>query len=1161
MQERAPALQIVRVGGAPEGLDARLVSDWARRQGTTVVFVARDSRRVAELRSSLAFYDHSLQILEFPAWDSKPFERVSPRPDILSARLAMMTQLATALPKVPTVVLTTVQAAMQRLPPGRAIRESRFSARLGQRINRQGLIGFFGRTGYVRCERVTEPGEFAVRGELIDVFPAGVESPLRLSFFGDVLDSIRLFDVETQLTVSRTEHVDLYSIAEFTLDDDSIRRFRENYRAEFGSPGVDNPLYNAISEGIRLQGSDNYLPFFHDRLETLLDYLPGCTAVFDKGVDAAVTGLYETIEGQYEDRAEWHVVGARNPFPPCRPELLFLDLDALYAALGKRKLYKLETGRIPPGPGIIDAGGRPGQDFAVERGQQTETLMALLAAFVEQKRTNFQIIFACWSEGSRERLELLLGDEGVESIRKIENAKDLREDWSGVGMAVWQLERGFRTAGQWVVSQQDVFGKRFVKVAPKRRDPSAYLDELHTYSPGDLVVHANHGLGRYDGLETVTVSSAPHECMALTYAGGDRLYVPVENIDLVSRYSQGDGKLDRLGSTAWQHRKAKAKEHILAMAENLMNVAAARSLRTGNRMVTDQHSYESFVIRFQYEETEDQQAAIDDVLADMSTGQPMDRLICGDVGFGKTEVAMRAAFVAALDGWQVALVAPTTLLARQHYATFRDRFRGFPVKIAQLSRLTSQSKARQIRDELRKGRIEIVIGTHAVLSKQTKFSRLGLVIIDEEQSFGVKQKEWLKEVRTEVHVLSMTATPIPRTIQMAISGVRDMSVINTPPTDRIPIRTYVMEFDPATIREALIREHYRGGQSFFVVPRIRDLEAVETFLTERVPEVSYTVGHGRLGGAVLDRRTNDFYSGKYDVLLSTNIVAAGLDIPTANTMVVYCAERFGLSQLYQIRGRVGRSAVQGFAFITYLPKTRLTETAEKRLRVLNKLDTLGVGLSVASHDLDIRGAGNLLGVAQSGRIPEVGIELYQKFLVDAVRRLKEGISGEEFPAEDDWSPKISLGTPVMIPESYIEDLGMRLSIYRKMSNLQKRVELESYAAELTDRFGSLPTEVRILFRLMRIKQLCRIARISRLDGGKNGATIEFHNGGFINTRGLVGFVAAESGRARFRGEKLIIQRDWTKENSRIRGAHEIALALARIARQGAVASPNFRSSN
>ncbi|MFT6453122.1 MAG: transcription-repair coupling factor (superfamily II helicase), partial [Halocynthiibacter sp.] len=730
----------------------------------------------------------------------------------------------------------------------------------------------------------------------------------------------------------------------------------------------------------------------------------------------------------------------------------------------------------------------------------------------------------------------------------ITDARDIPEGKGGVYLAIWPLEHGFEARDLTVISEQDVLGDRLIRRPGRKKRAENFLTEAQSLTPGDLIVHVDHGVGVYRGLEVVEAIGARHECILLEYAGGDRLYLPVENIELLSRFGHDEGLLDRLGGGAWQAKKAKLKERIRDVAERLIRIAAERHLRKAPIISPPDGMWDAFCARFPYQETEDQMKAIEDVLDDLEAGIPMDRLVCGDVGFGKTEVAMRAAFVAAMGGMQVAMIAPTTLLARQHFNSFAERFRGFPINVRPLSRFVGTRDAAKTREGLLSGEIDIVVGTHALLAKQVKFKNLGLLIVDEEQRFGVNHKERLKQMRSDIHVLTLSATPIPRTLQMSLTGVRDLSIIGTPPVDRLSIRTYVSEFDTVMLREALLREHYRGGQSFFVVPRIADIPEIEDFLRDQMPELSVVVAHGQMAAGELDDRMNAFYDGKFDVLLATTIIESGIDIPTANTMIIHRADMYGLSQLYQIRGRVGRSKARAYAYLTTKPRNKLTATAEKRLRVLGSLDTLGAGFTLASQDLDIRGAGNLVGEEQSGHVREVGYELYQAMLEEAIAKIKSGeAEGLDDLDQGAWAPQINLGVSVLIPEAYVPDLDVRLGLYRRLSGLHSKVELEGFAAELIDRFGKLPKEVNTLLLIVRIKEMCKRAGIAKLDGGPRGATIQFHNDKFANPGGLVQFVQAQKGQAKVKNNKIVVIRDWEKTSNKIKGAFEIAKDLAKFA--------------
>jgi transcription-repair coupling factor (superfamily II helicase) len=694
-----------------------------------------------------------------------------------------------------------------------------------------------------------------------------------------------------------------------------------------------------------------------------------------------------------------------------------------------------------------------------------------------------------------------------------------------------------------------MLGDRLVRRAKRKKSTDAFLNELATLSLGDLVVHADHGIGRYEGLTQIPVQKAPHDCVALSYAGGDKLYVPVENLEVLSRYgsSEEGASLDKLGGEAWQRRKSKMKERIREIAGELIATAARRAVRPGEVLEPDQGGYPAFVDRFPYEETDDQDRAIGDVLDDLSAGKPMDRLIVGDVGFGKTEVALRAAFVAAMAGMQVAVVCPTTLLARQHHRNFVERFQGFPINIGRLSRLVPAAEAKATKEGLAEGTIDIIIGTHAILSKTVDFKRLGLVVVDEEQRFGVTHKERLKALKADVHVLTLTATPIPRTLQMAMSGLRELSVIQTPPVDRLAVRTYVMPWDPVVLREALLREHYRGGQAYFVTPRIADLPDIEKFLREDVPEITYVVAHGQMAPTEVEERMSAFYDRKYDLLVSTTIIESGLDIPSANTLIVNRADKFGLAQLYQIRGRVGRAKTRAYAYMTTPPERQMTETATKRLKVLSDLESLGAGFQLASHDLDIRGAGNMLGDEQSGHIKEVGFELYQSMLEEAILDAKSGGLKEELRPKD-LSPQINVDAPIMIPEDFVPDLDLRMGLYRRLNEVEDADGIESFAAELIDRFGKLPDATENLLRLIETKLNAKKACVAKLDLGPKGALVSFHNDQFPNVPGLLAYVERLDGTARLRPDmKLVVTREWNNPRARLNAALQISRGLAKAA--------------
>jgi transcription-repair coupling factor (superfamily II helicase) len=1130
------------MSGAPEGFDATILRKEAQQGG--VIHVARDAHRLHAMRAALEFFAPELPVFQFPSWDCLPFDRVSPNADISAQRMSSLASFLTQMPSS-YVVLTTLSAASQRVPARATVESAVFRASVHSRVDEQALRTFLVRMGFTQAPNVMEPGDYSIRGGIIDIFPPGLTEPIRLDFFGDTLDGIRQFDPASQRTVKSLEMVELSPVSEVILDEASIRRFRQNYRIEFGAAGTDDPLYEAVSAGRKHQGMEHWLPFFYERMDTIFDYLPDVTVVLDDQSTAARLARWDTIADQYDARRTAFSQKGRldTVYKPAPAELLYLNDAAWQEALAEQRQVALSVLPQPTGVNVLDAGARLGRNFAPERQNEALSLFDAVSDHIKKKRAAKPVVITAYSTGARERLSGLLQDEGHGELIEIHNIKGLRG--AGTYLTVSRLDYGFETEDLLVITEQDILGDRLVRSTKKRKRTDNFLTETQSLSPGDLVVHVDHGVGRFKALEIISAAGADHECLLLEYAEGSKLYLPVENIELLSRYGHDEGLLDRLGGGAWQAKKARLKERIREVAEKLIRVAAERELRKAPLVDPPLGMWDSFCARFPYQETDDQLNAISDVIVDLGTGRPMDRLICGDVGFGKTEVAMRAAFVAAYSGLQVAVIAPTTLLARQHAKSFAERFRGFPLEIRQLSRFVSAKQAHETREGLARGTVDIVIGTHAVLSDQVRFQNLGLLVIDEEQRFGVGHKEKLKRLRSDVHVLTLTATPIPRTLQLSLTGVRDLSIIGTPPIDRLAIRTYVSEFDTITLREALLREHYRGGQSFFVVPRIEDIPDMEAFLHEHVPEVSVVVGHGQMPAGELDDKMNAFYDGKYDVLLATTIVESGLDIPTANTMIIYRADMFGLSQLYQIRGRVGRSKTRAFAYLTTKPRTKLTPTAEKRLRVLGSLDSLGAGFTLASQDLDIRGAGNLLGEEQSGQMRDVGYELYQQMLEDAIAKIRSGETEANLD-NDRWAPQINLGVSVLIPSTYVPDLDVRLGLYRRLSSLATKVELEGFAAELIDRFGPLPKEVNTLMLIVRIKGMCRKAGIAKLDGGPKGATIQFHNDKFASPSGLVAFLEDQRGLAKIRNNKVVVRHDWGRTSDKIKGAFGIAKDLAAL---------------
>jgi transcription-repair coupling factor (superfamily II helicase) len=1146
----------------PDGMDAFILAELAR-EGRPVAYVVSDGQRLQNLEQTLSFTAPEIPVLSLPAWDCLPYDRVSPSADVSARRLTAISGLI-ALQQKPhaAIVLVTVNAMLQKLVPSDVIENLAFSARPGNQVRMDDIAARLERNGFDRVATVREVGEFAVRGGILDVFVPGSEEPVRLDFFGDTLESIRSFDPASQRSIGQVRSLDLNPMSEVTLTPETISRFRKNYLSLFGASTRDDALYAAVSEGRRYAGMEHWLPMFYDRLDTVFDYLKGFRLVTDHTVREAAEERSKLIRDYYEARLNSATPGKGHlaqgtPYKPVPPEHLYLG-----AAEFGRGLDAYDPIRITPfaeAEGgsrlVVEIDARPTPRWAKsassEQSEETNRINVFGQAvnyIAEKRASGAKVVVSGWSEGSLDRLLQVLAEHGLEKLVPVASLKDVDKLKKGeAGTAVLSLEGGFEVGNLVVVGEQDILGDRMVRRSKRRKRGADFIAEVAGLDEGSVVVHAEHGIGRFVGLRTIEAAGAPHACLELRYADDAKLFLPVENIDLLSRFG-GEGTevpLDKLGGGAWQMRKAKLKKRLLDMAGALIRIAAERMTRTAPVLTTQEGLYDEFAARFPYDETEDQMTAIESVRSDLGAGRPMDRLVCGDVGFGKTEVALRAAFVAAMNGIQVAVVVPTTLLARQHFKTFTERFRGLPIRIQQASRLVGTKELNLVKKEVAEGKTDIVVGTHALLGSGVNFANLGLLIIDEEQHFGVKHKERLKELKSDVHVLTLSATPIPRTLQLAMTGVRELSLITTPPVDRMAVRTFISPFDPLVIRETLMREHYRGGQSFYVCPRLSDLADVKSFLDENVPELKVAIAHGQMAAGELEDIMNAFYDGRYDVLLSTTIVESGLDVPTANTLIVHRADMFGLAQLYQIRGRVGRSKVRAFALLTLPVNKVLTTGADRRLKVLQSLDTLGAGFQLASHDLDIRGAGNLLGEEQSGHIKEVGFELYQQMLEEAVAEVK----GVDEVHDTGWSPQIQVGTSVMIPDDYVPDLHLRLGLYRRLGEITELGDIDGFGAEMIDRFGPMPVEVQHLLKVVYIKALCRKANVEKLEAGPKGVVVQFRGKQFPNPAALVGYIAKQGTMAKIRPDhSVFLTRDLPTPEKRLSGAAVVMTQLAELAK-------------
>ncbi|MCI5050435.1 MAG: transcription-repair coupling factor [Rickettsiales bacterium] len=1140
--------QATRLEGIPTASHGYVITKMALQANKPIIHICANDRELDTCQQLCNLLAPELQILTLPAWDCLPYDRVSPSKAITAQRIATLCNLSQISDEAPFIVLTTIGAAMQKLAPASFLRDSSYLLKVGKDLQQDDIVSYLVSNGYTRTSKVMEPGEFAIRGSIIDIFPPNQEDAIRLDLFGDEIESIKLFDSLTQVSHDKTDQVILLPTSEIRLDEAGIEQFRMGYREQFGAVTKEDPLYESISEGRHYAGAEHWLPLFYDRLDSIFEYVPNAIISHDISIDQIRHDREELLTDYFDARTS-QAKAKDSIYHPVKPEALYLtdkiwaththahprlELNAFLSSEAKRSLH------IKPSP-----------DFSPKPNEEHHNHLHNLKSAISAREN--PVVVAAQSIGSRDRIQEMLHTIEIPT-QTIDQVGDITKLSAGIAhICVSPVETGFDAPEFLLLSEQDIFGERIIRTQKKKKKSEAFMAEASAFEVGEYVVHKEHGIARFDGLITMEVNGAKHDCLTLIYAGEDKLFLPVENIDMISRYgSSHDGvTLDKLGSTAWQKRKAGLKKRIKMAAEELLKIAAKRATKTADQLHAPTDQYHDFCARFPYQPTEDQQQAIDDVIEDLGSGQPMDRLICGDVGFGKTEVALRAAFVATASdaNVQVAVIAPTTLLARQHYYNFKERFEGLPVEIRLLSRLVTSKEANDTREKLEQGKIDIVIGTHALLSKQVKFGNLGLVIVDEEQHFGVKQKEKLKRLRANTHVLTLSATPIPRTLHMALSGVRELSLITTPPIDRLAVRSFVMPLDEVVIREAILREYHRGGKTFYVTPRIKYIDELKAMLDELVPDIKICIAHGQMTPTELDRKMNEFYDGKYDLLLSTAIIESGLDVPSANTMIIDHAELFGLAQLYQLRGRVGRGKTRAYAYFTLPPRKTLTNEAVKRLEVMQTLDTLGAGFALASHDMDIRGFGNLLGEEQSGHVKEVGIELYQSMLEEMIDQLKSGIvDPDDEGVEDEWSPQINLGTSALIPESYVEDLSLRLSLYRRLAKLNDHSEIDSFAAELIDRFGPLPDEMKELLNILRIKQLCKQAGVERIDTGPKGAVFTFRNNSFAKPEALLAHITQNPKAFKLRhDQKLVLMGHWRSPQERFQQVSQSVETMAQLA--------------
>ena len=1113
------------LGEVPEGSEPLLINEISENSNNNILIIARDLKRYQQLKDGLEFFLNK-DILFYPQWDCVPYDRISPNKLITSKRLETLSRLSNEKDKS-KIILTTIQASCQRTLSLDEIKNKFISLKPGEVIDINNLVNFFVSNGYEKTPTVREHGEFSVRGGIID-FYSPLNKPIRLDLFGNTIDSIKSFDLITQRSLELLKEIFVYPASEIILNDKTIENFRINFNKKFGSQKEKVKIYDSISEGISYPGMEHWLPFFYNQTGSIFDYIDKPIILLDHLYDSSLEDFLETVNDHFQSRKDYDdnkLSKVENKYFSIEPSNLYQNKEEYNKNLRSRNCIRISPFKKPD---AINLNGKASSKYSNIKSNRSDSSSYenLKSDILDFTKKNKKIIIACSSLGSSERVSKILINNGILSnFKNLESFKNI--DQKNIYLTVLNLNSGFHFDDYIFISEQDIFGEKFYRPRIIRKAEN-FIREISSVMPGDAVVHVDHGIGRFENLSTLEINNAKHECLLIKYANDDKLYLPVENIEVLSRYGSdiSDEMLDKLGGISWTTRKENLKKKIKFLAEELISVAAKRQLSKAEMFNVPEDFYEEFCSRFSFEETNDQLNAINDVLNDLEKGLPMDRLICGDVGFGKTEIALRASFLAAMSGKQVSILAPTTLLARQHYETFKERFKGFPINVFELSRLTPKKDS--VIKSINSGSCDIVIGTHSLLGEKINFSDLGLLIIDEEQHFGVKHKEKIKKLRDNVHVLTLTATPIPRTLQLAMTGVRDLSIIASPPIDRRAIETYVFPNDPLVVKEALLRERHRGGQSFYVVPRISDIEDIEEYFKEFIPEINYITVHGQMPSKQIEDRINDFYMGSYDVLISTTIIESGLDIPNANTLIIHRSDMFGLSQLYQIRGRVGRSKVKAYAYLTYKEHKKLGKNALKRLEVLQSLDSLGAGFNLASYDLEIRGSGNLLGEEQSGQIKEVGIELYQNMLEETIDELKNTTQKSK---NNQWSPKISLPLSILIPEDYISDLTIRMEIYKRLSSIILEEEIDEIAAELIDRFGSLPQEVETLIDTIGLKNLCKKTNIEKIDCGNNGFLISFKNNTFSNPAELIKYINNKKNYISIRpDQRLFVKFNEQKEN-------------------------------
>ena len=1109
-----------------------------------VFYIAMNDLELSQINRFISSNFKEINVCPIPSWDCLPFDVSSPNYNIISERVKTFTDMSFKLNDESNnnnLFLTTINGVFLKTASVDFYKQNFINIKKDKEISFNNIRDFLIKIGYSRVQTVRELGEFSIRGSILDVFPIGHGKAFRIDFLGDYIDSIKEMDPLTQRSNLSITEIDIYPSNEYLLNEKNIQNFRSKFRSVVGSKSLDSDIYEKITSGIKFNGIEHFLPLMHQNsLCSIFDFLnkKNLIVLLTKNFSNLISRREEEILSFSEDR-----ILNNEDYSSIKVEDLYLTKFEIEDKFNYFKTIKFnEFDILDNEKSNLNLNSKPLIiDNFVKDDEHKNKVHNIIEFCINENKKGKKVLLVTEEQARLKNLINFFEESLVNNNIKFETIEiqnlivdNLKSSFS---FTVSPYLESFYFNNQYVIFDRDLFGIPKQKKRSWRRKTENFLKDVNSIDAGDLVAHIDHGIGRYDGLEKISSNGIDHDCLRLIYYGGDKLYLPVENMNLLSRVgdSSFSRELDKLGAASWQSRKANVKKRIRDMAEKLIRVAAQREVINTDRIEIPKN-YEEFSNKFPFELTDDQENAINEIISDFEVGKLMDRLICGDVGFGKTEVAIRASFIIASAGYQVALVAPTTILVKQHYKSFFERFKNTSIKVSALSRMTNVSERQSIKQDLISGDINIIIGTHALLSNDVDFNNLGLLIIDEEQHFGVAQKEKIKELQGNIHVLTLTATPIPRTLQLSLSGIKKLSLISTPPVNRLAIRTFVIEWDSVVLIDALLREKNRGGQIFVVCPRVKDIDSLYDRINKMTPELSISVAHGQMKVNELDKSINDFSEGKVDILISTNIIESGIDIPNANTMIIHKSDMFGLSQLYQLRGRVGRGKQRAYTYFTIEKNKILLKKSQQRLDVIKTLDNLGAGFSLASYDMDIRGAGNLLGDEQSGQIKEVGVELYQDMLKDAVNSFKNGSK----QIEEVWSPSISLGLSVLIPENYVYDLSTRMSLYRKAGELLNSDDIKNFSDELFDRFGPPPSQVNNLLTTLMIKNKCLKCKINFVDAGPKGLLLGFKNNFFKETEKLITLVNNSSGQLKIRpDQKLFFQKSLKTNEDKI----ETALSL------------------